>query len=192
MISVKHASIIIALVFMAVSFVASQQPIALAVEDSIGPGPDSDSDGLSDSFEKGLGSDPTLQDSDSDGLSDGLEYTGGDSGIPTDLIDSDSDNDGLSDSYEASSGTNPIERDSDEDGLSDSFELITHNTDPLSSDTDKDGVSDNIEVWHGSDPLNPQSFFVLPEFPIGPIMMIIASMGALAGYLHHRGGHEET
>ena len=177
-------------------------------EDIIGGGPDSDSDGLSDTFEAKLGSDPTLPDSDSDGLADGIEHTGGDTGTRTDPTESDTDSDGLSDSFEIiqgtspidkdndddglldglekSSGTDPNERDSDNDGLSDSLELLTHLTNPLAQDTDGDGVTDNIEVWHGSDPQAPESFFVLPESPLGPIVMILASMGAFAGFLYVR------
>ncbi|HKX81773.1 MAG TPA: hypothetical protein VJL54_05910 [Nitrososphaera sp.] len=133
-------------------------------EDVIGGGPDSDADGLSDSFEAKLGSDPTLPDSDSDGLADGFEHTGGDSSTRTD----------------------PTESDTDSDGLSDSLELLTHSTNPLAQDTDGDGVTDNIEVWHGSDPQVSESFFVLPESPLGTIAMILASMGAFAGFLYAR------
>ena len=184
MASAKQRTAGIALVLVACSLVALQLAYA---EDSIGRGPDSDADGLSDSFESRLGSDPNRPDSDSDGLADGFEFTGGDSGVPTNPADRDSDNDGLSDSFEQTSGTDPTERDSDSDGLSDSLEL-SQSTNPLSGDTDADGVTDNIESWHGSDPLNPESFFVLPESPIGPVLMIIASLGALVGYMHLRKG----
>jgi hypothetical protein len=177
MISVRQTLSIIAVVLMACSLIA--WPV-YAEEDSIGRGPDSDDDGLSDSFEIRLGSDPIAPDSDGDGLEDRFEFTAG-----SDPTDRDSDNDGLSDSFEQSSGTDPIGRDSDNDGLSDSLEL-GQDTNPLSDDTDMDGVTDNIEVWHGSDPLNPDSFFVLPEFPIGPIMMVITSVGAYVGYVHLR------
>ena len=183
MVSVKETSAGNAVLFIACSLVAL--PLVYAEEDSIGRGPDSDTDGLSDSFETRLGSDPAVPDSDNDGLADGFEFTGGNSGIPTDPTDKDSDNDGLSDSFEQSTGTDPIERDTDSDGLSDSLEL-SQNTNPLSDDTDSDGVTDNIETWHGTDPLNPESFFVLPESPIGPVMMLIASVGALVGYMHIR------
>ena len=181
---VKQAAAI-ALIFTACSLAISQNQEVYAEEDSIGRGPDTDADGLSDSFEKGLGTDPTAPDSDSDGLVDGIEYTGGVSGTPTDPTDKDSDNDGLADNIERITGTDPVSRDSDSDGLSDSLE-IDQNTNPLLGDTDKDGVTDNIEFWHGSDPLNPNSFFVLPESPIGSVLMVLAPAVVLVGYLHFR------
>ncbi len=73
-----------------------------------GEQPDSDNDGLSDSFEKKLGTKPYVADSDDDGIQDGKEYVAwgehwksdfdGDGVI--NLLDSDSDNDGIQDGYE--------------------------------------------------------------------------------------------
>lgn len=180
-----RAVLLLALLFLACTVIVWQQPAAFATEQSIGRGPDSDSDGLSDSFEVRLGSDPAKADSDGDGLTDGLEYTGGGSGMPSDPTDRDSDNDGLSDGLEHATGTDPHNRDSDGDGLSDSLE-INKNTNPLLGDTDRDGTADNIEIWHGTDPLNPESFFVLPESPIGPVMMVLASAGALVAYMRFK------
>jgi hypothetical protein len=179
MVGVKQQSMLIT-VLLALCVLAGW-PFAYASEDSIGPGPDTDSDGLSDRFESRLGSNPLLADSDRDGLVDLVEYTGGDSGIPTNPTDKDSDNDGLADSFELSSGTDPIDRDSDRDGLSDSLEL-GQNTNPLAGDSDGDGVTDNIEVWHGSDALDPESFFVLPESSIGSISLVAASLAAICLY----------
>jgi hypothetical protein len=201
----RYISVIIALLM--VGSLASSPHLLIYADDIIGGGPDSDSDGLSDSFEEKLGSDPTLLDSDNDGLEDGLEFTGGDSGIRTDPTasdtdkdgvsdslelaegidptDIDSDNDGLVDGFERSTGTDPVERDSDSDGLSDSFEN-SQNTNPLLGDTDKDGVTDSVEVRHGTDPLDADTFFVLPESPVGPVAMMVASMSALGGFLYFR------
>ncbi|HBO16889.1 MAG: cell surface receptor IPT/TIG domain-containing protein [Candidatus Moranbacteria bacterium GW2011_GWE2_35_2-] len=72
--------------------------------------PDSDEDGLSDEFEKSLGTNPNMKDSDNDGIPDGEEYvTWGakrsllnfdenkDSITAANIIDPDSDNDGILD-----------------------------------------------------------------------------------------------
>jgi len=64
---------------------------------------DDDNDGLTDSEESTLGTDPLLDDTDGDGLSDGAEVdTHG-----TDPLLADTDDDGLSDSEEVSLGMNP-------------------------------------------------------------------------------------
>ena len=66
---------------------------------------DSDCDGLSDSAELGLGSNPADADSDHDGLSDGAEeFT-----YHTNLLDADTDDDGASDGAEVTAGTDPRE-----------------------------------------------------------------------------------
>lgn len=81
---------------------------------------DSDSDGLLDSREAEIGTDPYNPDSDGDGLSDGQEvnrYT-----------------------------TDPLDQDSDFDGLKDGAEVFTYKTDPLNQDTDGGGVADGHEV----------------------------------------------
>jgi hypothetical protein len=82
--------------------------------------PDSDSDGLTDGEEIGLGTDPQDWDTDDDGRSDWHEVTGG-GPIPTDPFDPDTDDDGLLDSAEVfgSNPTNPTNADTDGDGLCD-------------------------------------------------------------------------
>lgn len=140
---------------------------------------DSDYDGLTDSQETNLGTDPFNSDTDWDGLNDGQEVNefntnpllidsdgGGISdgsevgrGLnpldPSDDLSFDSDSDGLSDSEEATLGTNPYYYDSDFDYLSDGDEVRIHNTDPLRSDTDSGGVPDWDEINFGTDPLEP-------------------------------------
>ncbi|NIT97019.1 MAG: hypothetical protein GWM91_17020, partial [Actinobacteria bacterium] len=85
--------------------------------------PDTDGDGMPDSYEEDNGLDPADPadrdtDADGDGLSNFEEFEG-----KTDPQDPDSDGDGLSDGDEISVGTDPLEPDSDGDGLSDGEEL---------------------------------------------------------------------
>jgi len=147
------------------------------------PGRDSDSDGLSDSRESELGTDPTDSDTDGDGLQDGAEVneydtdptdpdTDGDGygdgaevneygTDPTDGEDypgRDSDGDGLSDSRESELGTDPTDADTDGDGLEDGAEVDMYGTDPTKPDTDGDGYDDGVEVnEYGTDPTDPDS-----------------------------------
>jgi hypothetical protein len=79
---------------------------------------DSDGDGLSDSRERDLGTDPTVADTDGDGLADGREVD-----LGTDPLAPDSDADGLADGRERVLGTNATLRDTDGDGLADGAEV---------------------------------------------------------------------
>lgn len=89
---------------------------------------DSDGDGLLDSEEAALGTDPFNPDTDGDGLSDGEEVR----------------------IYK----TDPLNPDSDYDGLKDGAEVNVYKTDPLNPDTDAGGVTDGHEVIEdGTDPL---------------------------------------
>jgi len=69
---------------------------------------DSDGDGLTDSEEAELGTDPGSEDSDGDGLSDGDEVNQ----HGTDPTSEDTDGDGYSDSDEVSAGSDPIDSES--------------------------------------------------------------------------------
>ncbi len=142
--------------------------------------PDADHDGLADSGEAALGSDPANPDTDGDGLLDGFESRAGldplapgdasgdadgdgldtltEQALETDPRNSDTDGDGLSDGSEVSAGTGPHDRDSDGDGLSDGEETLVLGTDPLRLDTDEDGLSDRLELLtYRTDPLDPDS-----------------------------------
>ena len=93
---------------------------------------DSDGDGLPDSVEAPLGTDPNNPDTDGDGISDGVE-TGGEGSIDpgdTDPLDLDSDDDGLSDGVE----------DANQDG-----NVQAGETDPGDADSDNDGIGDGVE-----------------------------------------------
>lgn len=101
---------------------------------------DSDGDGLLDTEEADLGTDPLDPDTDDDGLYDGEEVD-----LGTDPLDGDSDDDGLLDGEEVDIGTDPLDPDTDDDGLDDGTE-VDLGTDPLDADSDDDGIPD------GSDP----------------------------------------
>lgn len=108
---------------------------------------DSDGDGLVDSLEVTLGTDPMKADTDGDGLNDGVEIN-----LATDpLRDADKDNDGLTDAVEAIDiFTNPSLADTDGDGLSDGQEVIVYGTNPFrNEDKDEDGLTDAEEgTWN--------------------------------------------
>ena len=126
--------------------------------------PDGDGDGLTDTEEAALGTDPANADSDGDGLNDGAEVRR----YKTDPMDEDSDDDGLKDGTEVNTaGTDPLNEDTDGDGLTDGLELgltapegvrggtslalfradadPSTTTDPRKADTDGDGLSDGEE-----------------------------------------------
>lgn len=130
--------------------------------------PDTDHDGLTDEFEKLVGSNPNAVDSDGDGLSDGYEAISS----HTDPLSADTDGDGVSDPSELAAGTDAGQlpgiggvvgtgpfaenvrngvTDSDGDGLSDRTEKLV-GTNPSSADTDGDGLNDGTEAALGTDP----------------------------------------
>lgn len=116
--------------------------------------PDTDGDGLPDTWEMQYFSDLSqtgAQDSDGDGLVNSAELLAG-----TNPNNPDSDGDGLSDGAEANAGTNPHYKDTDRDGLPDGLE-IELGTNPLLPDTDSDTFLDGFEVLSGSDPLRAGS-----------------------------------
>jgi Tol biopolymer transport system component len=113
---------------------------------------DSDGDGLTDSEEIEIGTDPNNPDTDGDELWDGDEVLRG-----TDPLNPDSDGDGLSDGEEVlRRATDPLNPDTDNDVLNDGEE-VQRGTDPLKPDTDLDGLLDGDEAQRGTDPLNPDT-----------------------------------
>jgi outer membrane protein OmpA-like peptidoglycan-associated protein/outer membrane protein W len=102
---------------------------------------DSDGDGLADTEEQALGTDPYDPDTDKDRLSDGNEVN----------------------VYK----TDPLNKDTDWDSLMDGDEVLTYNTNPLKRDTDLGGVADGHEVIEdGTNPLNPKDDLILFELYI--------------------------
>ena len=116
--------------------------------------PDSDGDGLPDGLEIHIGTNPTNADTDGDGLSDGDEYIT----YMTNPRVADTDGDGLLDGEEIALGTSPFYDDTDHDGIRDYTEVKVLGSNPLSCDTDGDGIDDVTEYNlrnHGHDLLNP-------------------------------------
>jgi hypothetical protein len=127
--------------------------------------PDSDNDGLPDTWEiqHGLNPlDPTGShgpdgDPDNDGLSNAQELV-----LGAHPNNPDTDGDGLPDGWEVQHGLNPLDAtgshgpdgDPDNDGLSNAQELVL-GAHPNNPDTDGDGLPDGWEVQHGLNPLDP-------------------------------------
>ena len=99
---------------------------------------DFDSDGLTNSEEVLLGTDPNNPDTDGDGIGDGQEVI---------------DNTNPLDDCDSLGGTALDSSDCDEDGLSNAQEN-TIGTDPNIADTDGDGINDGQEVDDNTDPLD--------------------------------------
>jgi len=129
-------------------------------------GLDSDSDGLTDSVEAMLGTDPNNPDTDGDGLSDGVEDANH-NGVhepefgETNPLLMDTDGDMIPDGYEPECALDPDPGcnglDSDSDGLVDAVEA-TIGTDPDNPDSDGDGL------WDGAEDANHNGVY---EFQIG-------------------------
>jgi len=98
---------------------------------------DSDDDGLKNSREETLGTNPDVADSDHDGLKDGKEVR---------------------------LGSDPLKADSDGDGLSDGDE-VANGADPMVVDTDDDGYTDRDEVFEGHDPADPDDRIYQGNWP---------------------------
>ncbi|MDM8530406.1 PKD domain-containing protein [Anaerolineales bacterium HSG25] len=124
---------------------------------------DNDGDGLNNSYEVTIGTDPNNADTDGDNLNDYEEYYGllfdtvvdpahPNTGtiIPTDPNNPDSDGDGLNDGEEISIGTHPRDSDTDDDDIIDGDEAGSYSTSPIRRDTDGDGLTDGQELIAGT------------------------------------------
>ena len=112
---------------------------------------DFDNDGLTNSEENMLGTDPYNPDTDGDGVQDGQEVLDGtdplddcDSLNGTPLPTTDCDDDGLTNAEEEQIGTDPFDPDTDNDGIFDGQE-VTDKTDPLDA-CDSIGGTPPIDV----------------------------------------------
>jgi len=116
---------------------------------------DSDGDGLLDSEEVALGTDPYDPDTDKDGLTDGEEVKT----YKTDPLNPDTDWDGLKDGAEVLTyKTNPCDRDTDKGGVADGHEVIEDNTNPLDPKDDLQLFTLNIEFDYDKAVLKSQYF----------------------------------
>jgi len=129
--------------------------------------PDDDNDGLLDSVEDALGTDPLNADSDGDGMPDGWEFQY--QLLPRDPTDAaaDPDGDGLTNLEEYGNGTDPRSADSDGDRMPDGWELAhgfdSNNATDAAQDADGDGFSNLEEYRGGTDPRDPGSH---PDLPL--------------------------
>ncbi len=106
---------------------------------------DDDNDGLTNSQEASLGTNPANPDTDSDGLADGEEVN--------------------------VFGTNPKNMDSDGDTLPDGHEVHTLGTSPSNKDTDGDGLNDNVDADPGQPPTVTPSPTPTPGIPGDGVVM---------------------
>ena len=122
---------------------------------------DTDGDGLSDTEEGLLGTDPNDADSDDDGLSDGEEVEPGADGYITDPNNPDTDGDGVWDGTEVGEttgvadpdGAGPLEGTDMGVFVPDQDDATT--TDPTQPDTDGDGLNDGAEDVDGNGQVDP-------------------------------------
>lgn len=139
---------------------------------------DRDGDGIPDSVELLMNSDPENPDSNNNGILDGEE---------------DHDGDRLRTSWELAYGYDPRVKDADSNGVDDGAEDPDRDslanqqeqaarTNPLRADTDSDAWPDEAEITAGSDPLNPASLPRLMSVA-RPVLEVIAPRAVFGGGL---------
>ena len=120
------------------------------------PGGDNDGDGLPNTTEIEIGTDPNDEDTDDDTVDDGTEVGRGLDPLDPANPGPDCDNDRFADSEEARAGTDECNPDTDNDGVIDGDEF-DNGSNPLDPDSDNDGLEDGTEVDIGTDPTNPDT-----------------------------------
>ena len=129
-------------------------PTASGVQQSV----DGDLDLLSDYTESLIGTDPHNPDTDGDGMRDSFEYIYGLNPLDPADASSDPDKDGLSNLNESIYWCDPFNPDTDGDNATDGWE-IEHGFDPRNSadgflDNDSDDLRNSLECLYGTDPFN--------------------------------------
>ncbi len=124
--------------------------------EAIGEPDDSDRDGLTDSLEEEIGTDPYDPDSDDDGLNDGDEVNR----YKTDPLNPDTDLDGLSDGTDEvlKYHTDPLNRDTDGGMVSDGHEVNDDGTDPLEGSDDLYLITLNIRFDYDKAVIKPEFY----------------------------------
>ena len=115
---------------------------------------DDDNDGLLDTEEAILGTDPFAEDTDGDEVNDKKDALPLDASETLDFdqdgtgdnADTDDDNDGLSDVDELKEGTDRFDADSDDDTVMDGADAFPMDA-TETTDSDSDGVGDNADVF---------------------------------------------
>ncbi len=140
-----------------------EKPVALSEQVKLNQYTDADNDGLTDSLEKILGTNPKKRDSDDDKVSDAIEI-GMDTSKPQDsdhdglidALDPDDDNDGiLSRDEDVNKDSSPINDDTDNDGVPNYLDANDDGDNKLTiaegalNDTDKDGIPDYLDKNDG-------------------------------------------
>ncbi|MBC7924367.1 MAG: carboxypeptidase regulatory-like domain-containing protein, partial [Bryobacteraceae bacterium] len=138
---------------------------------------DSDADGMGDEWEKLYGLNPTDPgdaglDLDFDGLTNTAEHM-----LGSDPRRADTDRDGLTDGEEVRRRTNPLLADTDSDGVTDGQEAAL-GTNPLAGDSDSDGITDGLEVRLGLNPLTADATTSVQGRVVDPARVPVA--GAVA------------
>jgi len=142
---------------------------------------DVDNDGLKDSQELRIGTNPQNPDTDGDTLLDLQEIT-----IGTNPLSKDTDDDLLRDDDELEIGTDPLNPDTDCDGLTDGAEIYYYRSDPLNPDTDGDLIPDGTEVALGI--FGNVNSMLKPYF-VAIIFIIVLSIAAI--YLRLKNKHND-
>ncbi|MHA1617026.1 MAG: FG-GAP-like repeat-containing protein [Candidatus Njordarchaeales archaeon] len=129
-------------------------PTASGVQQSV----DGDLDLLSDYTEALIGTDPHNPDTDGDGMCDSFEYIYGLNPLDPADASSDPDKDGLLNLNESIYWCDPFNPDTDGDNATDGWE-IEHGFDPRNSedgflDNDSDDLRNSLECLYGTDPFN--------------------------------------